>query len=371
MTGTERAGTAFRSDIDLMKKNRFEPLLIIDGIAIFLIVSFHTLFYFPEYPFTLLQPYTGFFGLTLFTFSAGYKLGYNHLPELGSKKFLHDYFIKRCIRLYKPYLGYTLLMVIPACIISYGAVYLHLPYRGAADFIEYTTNMSVVKIIAFFIGRNPIADHLWYLVALIIITAISFSLLYFLDLKRFFYGAIPFILLSWLCKISYLDPELFPELTSPLLSRIITYYPFFVFGIWYACQEQEKKPAWHPISRVTGPVLFLVLLVSSACIRGPGPVSGTLLYGSAVFVPFFLLAIAGPLQRAGIIYQFLTFCGIYSFQIYLFQWPVIIPVLCRVMTDILKLHFILVPLLISVTGIGLSVIGYRIAKQCHLDVLFE
>ncbi len=53
------------------------------------------------------------FGLSLFTFLSGFKFVLNQESDIRRTDFLEFYFRKRAIRLGKPYIGYTLLMIVP------------------------------------------------------------------------------------------------------------------------------------------------------------------------------------------------------------------------------------------------------------------
>jgi len=94
-------------------------IVFMDGLAIFFIVLCHTMGGLNTSDSIFVNRYTGVFGLTLFTFSAGLKLGVNHSNEIENRLFIKKYFTKRLIRMYKPYIGYSILTFIPLVFIDY------------------------------------------------------------------------------------------------------------------------------------------------------------------------------------------------------------------------------------------------------------
>ena len=96
-----------------MPLDKLDTLLIFDGIAIFFVLFYHAIGGYPDNPLSFFLPFIAPLCLTLFTYSAGYKLAYNHLTDLDQRPFLSKYYLKRFIKLYKAYLGYTILMLLP------------------------------------------------------------------------------------------------------------------------------------------------------------------------------------------------------------------------------------------------------------------
>lgn len=101
------------------KSNITNRITLIDGVSIFFIVLYHELGGIANLSSQFLVQFLGVCGLLLFTFSSGLKMGFNHSDDINKKSFLSEYFIKRFIRLYKAYVGCTLLMFIPLYFISY------------------------------------------------------------------------------------------------------------------------------------------------------------------------------------------------------------------------------------------------------------
>jgi peptidoglycan/LPS O-acetylase OafA/YrhL len=351
-----------RDDLLCVESNKLDLLVIFDGVAIFFIVLFHQLGGYPNNPLFFLLPYLVSLGLALFTFSAGYKLIFNHISDIEKKSFLGTYFIKRFVRLYKPYLGYSFLTLIPLLLIMYSAFYyLHLNFPGISNFLHWINNMNLNGCLVFFFGENPVASQLWYLIALIGITSICFSLLYFFRLKWLFISFILFFLISILIKI-----EIIHRIYS-IAANIFLYLPFFILGCYWAHNQnvQKNTRAEECIS-----VLFLVFIIISGIVQNPGNKS-LLIHLSCFSFPFFVSSISNFIKKIELLRSFLMFCGKYSFQIYLFQWPLILPILSRTIIDIMKIDYVFMPVVISIVAIYVCVAIYKITKITHLNLLFE
>jgi peptidoglycan/LPS O-acetylase OafA/YrhL len=342
---------------------KLNTILLFDGIAIFFIVLYHALGAQPTNPLHSLNSYIVFLGLSLFTFSSGYKLMINHSDKLNEKKFLSEYYIKRFMRLYKPYFGYTLLMLFPVFLVNYIAIYVfHFDYPGLT-FFTTINNMNVFNFIIFLFGGNPIAGQLWYLVALVVITSVCFTILYFLDIKWLFFSFIPFFLILCLIKIEVIN--------NINILDIFTYLPFFILGCYSAYNHYYNKTTnWSKITHSLFPVCFVILIISSI-LQQALIIRSILILFSCLFFPFFLLSIFDYLKKAKFVFSFILLCGTYSFQIYLFQGPIIMPILLRTTIYILKIDYYFIPVLISFLTIYLSIIVYGIVKKVGLNVVFE
>ena len=348
-----------------MGLNKLETLLWFDGIAIFFILCYHALGGYPSNPIFFLLPYFVHLGLSLFTYSAGYKLVLNHLNELDQKPFLSKYYIKRFIRLYKPYIGYSILMVVPLLIIAYFTTYIfHLNFGGMTTFLTAISDLNFYSILSFFWGgNNPIAFQLWYLIALIYITSICFTILYFLDIKWLFYLFIPFFLFSLVIQIFAVQ-----SLPSVVFNAFI-YLPFFIFGCFWAYHQHVHEENLFQAAPFFA-LLFFILIMSSSILLFFFN-NEILIYCSCFFFPFFLLALFGYIKNVKFITSFFMFCGIYSFQIYLFQWPLILPIIIRTMIDIFKIDYFFMPIIVAILAVYFCVFVYKMVKKLHLNVLFE
>ncbi len=204
-----------------LNSNIKSRITLIDGVSIFLIVLFHELVGIDS---SFLVKYLATFGLVLFTFSSGFKLGLNHSNEISNRLFLRKYFTKRFIRLYKAYIGYTLLAFIPYYCVSYIIIhYFELNFEATDNFWN---NLNINSLFKLMIGDNIVSYQLWYLIALLAITAVCFTILYQLKINTLFYFLLPLILFD----IIYWDNLK----TYPLiLFNIMVYMPTYIFGIFY------------------------------------------------------------------------------------------------------------------------------------------
>ena len=344
-------------------RSKLDTLLFFDGIAIFFIVTAHVLVGHPNNPLFFFWDELGILGLSLFTFSSGYKLMINHLDDLDQRTFLSEYYMKRVTRLYKPYIGYSLLSAIPLVLVVYVAVNIfHLNFPGLSNFFSMFDNMNIFIVLSFFVGNNPIAAQLYYLITLIAITSICFTILYFLNMKWLFLSFCPFFLISLLIQLKIIQDV-------PLLG-VFRYLPFFIFGSYWAYNQQTRKGNWFQFFQSYAPVFFFICIPLFIIVQN-------FFYHLILFCffcflfPFFLSSFFDTMKKIRFAYSFFMFCGNYAFPIYLFQWPLILPIVTRSLIDILKLDFIFMPLVVSIITIYLSVFVYQIVKKVHLNILFE
>jgi len=348
-----------------MKKQISELIILLDGVAILFIVVFHAMIGQSGNPLFFLTRYLGFFGLSLFTFTAGYKLMLSHHEDLKSRIFLGTYFLTRFVRLYKPYLGYTLLIFFPVLITYYLAFNVfHLRFSGITQFFDTIYAANSHSILAFFAGENPVTGHLWYLIALIYITAICFTIIYLSDLRLLFYFFFPFTLFSmWLLTTTgYFSLGIVP--------KAIVLVPFFIAGIYIASTDTDNQNLAGYGARKFFPLVFLLVLITSAYISGTSD-KAVLIFLSSLFLPFFLSFSFAFIKKNTIIHRSFLFFGRYSFAIYLFHLPLILLFLIRVFTDILNIHLFFMPFLLALAAMYLSVIAYLIVRKCHLNFLIE
>jgi len=132
-----------------------DKITLIDGISIIMIVLFHELGGINRPDSIFLLKYLATFGLVLFTFSSGLKMGINHSTEINDKSFISKYFVKRFTRLYKAYIGYTLLAFVPLYCISYISInYLNLNFESI---IIFWNNLNIDGLFKIFIGHNIVS----------------------------------------------------------------------------------------------------------------------------------------------------------------------------------------------------------------------
>lgn len=272
-----------------------QGLLLIDSVAVLAIVFFHSL---GQCGFSM--GFLSTFGLALFSFSAGYKLMRNHNLELQNRVFLKQYMVKRFKRLYKPYIGYTLLCLPFLYIVVWIAKnLLNLNYPGLSFF-----DNPIEAVWKFIIGENPVAYQLWYLVMLIEVTSFCLLILYIFNIKVLFS-------MGFIISLSFL---FFQDIIG---FRIIKYGVIFILGMFFATKIEIPEKVGMP-----------------------------------VFMPLLII-------------------GSYSFYIYLFQWPFLIPIPGRILTDILHIHNIYVPIFLTMFTVVASVIICRFMKALGINRLFE
>ena len=348
-----------------MKTQISELIILLDGVAILFIVVFHAMIGQADNPLSFLTRYLGFFGLSLFTFTAGYKLVFNHQDDLKSRIFLGSYFFRRFVRLYKSYIGYTLLIFFPVLITYYLAFnVLHLSFPGIMQFFNTIYAANMFTILAFLTGDNPVTGHLWYLIALICITAVCFTIMYLSNIRSLFYLFFPFVVFSlWLLTTT-------GYFALGIVPRAIVLVPFFIAGMFIACTDTHNQILAGYGAREFFPAAFLLIIIASAYSTDPSG-RAILIFLSSLFLPFFLSTSFAYLKKITLIHSFILFSGTYSFAIYLFHLPLILLFLRRLVNDILHIHLFFMPLILAVAAIYLSVIAYMIVRKCHLNFLIE
>lgn len=333
-----------------------KEIVLLDGVAIILIVLYHSIqtFSSSHYDANFLK-YTlriNEMGLFLFTFLSGYKFLLNHINELENRNFLKKYFAKRFNRLYKPYIGYSLIIFIPEYLLIYIATYyFKLNFEGISRFWN---SLNVSGIIKLFFGTNFIAPHLWYLFILLIITSICFFVLYLANIKYLYYLSLIIFLYNLINPIKSID------------YRIILYLPSFVFGMYWA----HYKESIHTKKTMT--ILSLLFFISMVQIITCKQIPHQYYIIAYGFIFPSLAILASPiLTRIEQVENILYFCGKYSFQIYLFHVPIILPSLERYTVDIAGIDYTIIPYILSIATIIISVYTYKVCEKTKLNKLFE
>lgn len=337
------------------KKDVFYRLNILDGFAIVFIVIYHALGGLKTSDAIFISKYLVVFGLSLFTFSAGFKFGFNHSDELEEKKFLKKYFIKRFVRLYKPYIGYSLLISVPLFFVTYISVYyLNLDYKGANIF---WTDLTYYKLLYFILGKNFICGHLWYLISLIVITTLCFFILYYSNIHTLYIFALillTFEIISW----DYLSQH------SEFWFRTTKYMVIYIFGIFCSLDERRESSKKMLIYSIAVTTLLLLSIYNSSIWINKYD------FYSIMFPPLGYI-LSDYLLKFGYISEWINKMGGYSFQIYLFHWPLVLPIIQRLTMNILKIDFVLVPYFVSFLAIILCIYVYKVTKKLKLNLFFE
>ncbi|WP_048065328.1 acyltransferase family protein [Methanosarcina acetivorans] len=340
-----------------LKLNR---LTLLDGIAIILIVFYHSIqtFNTPDAIFWKSTIEIQVLGLVLFTFISGYKFVLNHINELEDKQFLKKYFAKRFIRLYKPYIGYSLLIFIPEYIAIYIAThYFKADFGGITNFWN---SLNIQGLENLLVGTNFIAMHLWYLFSLLIITVICIIILYFFNIQTLFIFSLLMLLYN-IISAGYYKTSIFL-----IDDRTMLYLPVFIFGMflaYYKDNENTKKIF------IAFSILFVIALIQIINHSQTSYQLTTCVYG--LTFPCLMMLTSSILMKFEYINNILQFCGKYSFQIYLFHVPIIVPALQRSVVYVANLDFSIVPYVITILSIILSIYAYEICKKIRLNILFE
>jgi len=340
---------------DIQKSEIIERIMFFDGVAIIAIVLYHSLVYQTNIPFNTKN--VGIAGLALFTFSAGLKMGYNHFEEMNDKKFLKKYFVKRLVRLYKPYLGYTALFFVPIYIEMYIARnLLHFESSGVS---VYWDNLNANGLIKLLLGYNFVSSHLWYLILMITITLVCFALLYCFGIRGLYLS----FFLMLLFNLSQLN------LSINFLELAIIYAPIYIFGIFYATSFNSN---FYKAFNSTFSILFILifaLLANSNSFSSTFSNISLIIYG--LFFSCFLMLIIPVLSKFRLINSFFNLCGKYSFQIYLFHVPLVLHPLSLIFIKLFHINYFFVPYFVTIFTIYISIFLYNSCKRLHLNVFFE
>jgi len=94
-----------------------------------------------------------------------------------------------------------------------------------------------------------------------------------------------------------------------------------------------------------------------------------MLYG--LTLPPFMFSFSKILLKTRYIRELLLKCGKYSFQIYLFQWPLILPFISRLILNILNINYLCIPYLVTILTIITCIYTYNLTKKIKFNTLFE
>jgi len=335
-----------------------DKITLIDGISIIFIVLFHELGGLNRSDSIFLIRYLATFGLVLFTFSSGLKMGVNHSAEINDKSFISKYFVKRFTRLYKAYIGYTLLAFVPLYCISYISInYLNLNFESIMNFWN---NLNIDGLFKILIGNNIISYQLRYLLVLILITTICFTIIYYFQIDTLFYFIIPLLAFDFIYKDTL---KQYPS----ILFNVMMYMPAYIFGIAYSYKQLEKnKLSISYICSITFVAIFVISIVYPQSFAHKYAI---LLYG--ITFPPFMMLFSRLLINFKYLKGLLLLCGKYSFQIYLFHWPIILPLISKLTINILKINNFFTPYGVTVLAIIICVYVYKVSKKLKLNQIFE
>ncbi|AKB50230.1 hypothetical protein MSBRW_0977 [Methanosarcina barkeri str. Wiesmoor] len=335
-----------------------DKITLIDGISIIFIVLFHELGGINRPDSIFLLRYLATFGLVLFTFSSGLKMGINHSAEINDKSFISRYFVKRLTRLYKAYIGYTLLAFVPLYFISYISInYLNLNFEGITHFWN---NLNIDGLLKTLVGNNIVSFQLGYLILLIVITTICFTIIYYFQIDTLFYLGIPLLIFDVIYKDTL-------KQCPSILFNVMMYMPVYIFGIAYGYKRLEQNKL--SVSYICSAIFAAIFIISIVYPQSFAYKYAILLYG--ITFPPFMMLFSRLLLNCKYLKESLMLCGKYSFQIYLFHWPIILPVLSRFIINILKINYFFIPYGVAVLTIIVCVYVYKVSKKLKLNQIFE
>lgn len=337
------------------EKNIFDRINIIDGIAILFIVLFHELGGKNTPDAIFLTKFLATLGLCLFTFTSGFKLHFNHYHELEEKAFLKKYFKKRFVRLYKPYLGYTVMIFIPL----YFTIILSQKYLGLhlESFDSFYSNLNITGLFKIMIGSNFISPQLWYLIVLLVITFVTFLVLYtsmISGLKVFF---ILTIIFSFMFQVQL-----------EVVNNILAYMPIFIFGLLYSYNQMYKS---HNKKTIILSLFFIVTFFIFVLSERADYTHNIEVILFGLTFPCFLFRGTYIIMKINKLKNIFTYFGKNSFIIYLFHWPLILPVLDRLVSTVYHFDYFIVPYLITPLAMILCIYVYSNLKKMKLNVIFE
>jgi peptidoglycan/LPS O-acetylase OafA/YrhL len=144
------------------------------------------------------------------------------------------------------------------------------------------------------------------------------------------------------------------------------YLPVFIFGMFWAYYKDNENTKKYFIAFS---ILFVIALIQIINHSQTSYQLTTCIYG--LTFPCSMMLISSILMKIEYINNILQFCGKYSFQIYLFHMPIIVPALQRSVIDVADLALTITPYIITIFSIILSIYAYEICKKIKLNLLFE
>lgn len=285
---------------------------------------------------------------------------FNHKSELNSKDFLKKYLIKRFMRLYKPYVGFSLLIVLYLSLVIFIFKKSNITY-GLYILDDAPTNI----LLRFLIGDNPFSHKLWYLVVLFLITAICIVVIYIWNIH------ILFKLTPLICALSLIY---WGTLSMNNIGKtniklyLIMYFVIFVIGIFFA-YVLDNKLFQRLIFMFS---MLFILLFAFTCLKhiNESLIYKYLFYLYGFTLPSFAILICRYLTRMNTISVFLSYIGKNSFYIYLFHTPLVLPTITKVFADLPYITYFS-PILATSATCLVSILIYRLLSIFKVNRLIE
>jgi peptidoglycan/LPS O-acetylase OafA/YrhL len=143
--------------------------------------------------------------------------------------------------------------------------------------------------------------------------------------------------------------------------------PAYIFGIAYGYKQLEQnKLSVSYICSITFVAIFVISIVYPQSFAHKYAI---LLYG--ITFPPFMILFSRLLLNCKYLKRSLLLCGKYSFQIYLFHWPIILPLISKLTINILKINNFFTPYGVTVLAIIICVYVYKVSKKLKLNQIFE
>jgi len=145
------------------------------------------------------------------------------------------------------------------------------------------------------------------------------------------------------------------------------YMPAYIFGIAHGYKQLEQnKLSVSYICSITFVAIFVISIVYPQSFAHKYAI---LLYG--ITFPPFMILFSRLLLNFKYLKELLLLCGKYSFQIYLFHWPIILPLISKLTINILKINIYFTPYGVTVLAIIICVYVYKVSKKLKLNQIFE
>lgn len=302
------------------------------------------------------------FGLTTFAFSSGYKLIINHMYDLEDDTFVLNYIKKRFKYLMGIYILYPSI-----CLFIFFLIHIF-----KLSIIELKCGFSIGLLAPesffewFFGALPPVAGHLWFLFIVCIIDIVLILLIHFCKLKG--------VLLSFFILLIYfiLRPHVLTAICfNEVAFYLLMYYIIVAFGVvlgFISKMNFKLFKALIIIESFLG-VLFLFEDIYRNSLNIGINEFVTMLATRNIFLKWGLLAppiLLGFFLVFRKLGEWISKIQKYTFAIYLYQYPFIIPLCCGLLNVFIKKTSILSISIFILSLILCILLHYLIERLRHL-----